>query len=80
MTRGMLFGFALLIGCSGGDRPRERRAVHGDTALRAAARPESGDGSARADSALRRDSTAARDTTLAQDPPCFASHFGLPCQ
>ena len=80
MTRGILFGLLLMVACTQGDRVDERRGSPRDSVARTAARPASRDSAAQADSGRRRDTAALREAALPEDPPCFASHFGLPCQ
>ena len=59
----------LLLVVALGRRRAERRA---EASTRVATGP--------ADSLARRDSAAKADSVPAYDPPCFASHLGLPCQ
>jgi hypothetical protein len=80
MTRGIICVFVLMVGCDRGDRVDERRGIEGDSAARAAAQPARSDSAARADSGGRRDTAAIVERAPAEDPPCFASHLGLPCQ
>lgn len=80
MTRNIVFGLVLMVGCGRGDRPAERRAVSEDSSSRATTQPAHVDSAARADSSGRRDTAAVGATVPANDPPCFASHLGLPCQ
>jgi hypothetical protein len=79
MTRGIIC-LVLMVGCSRGNRADGGRGVRDDSTARTAARPTMGDTAAQADSGRRRDTAAVRDAALAEDPPCFASHFGLPCR
>ena len=80
MARGIVFGFVLMVGCSRGDRVEGGRGAGGDSTARAAAQPARSDSAARADSGDRRDTAAIVERAPAEDPPCFASHLGLPCQ
>ena len=80
MTRDIVFGLALVVGCVQGNRTDERRAVRDDSTSRAATPPANVNSAARADSIERRDTGALRAAVPANDPPCFASHLGLPCQ
>jgi len=80
MIRGIIFGFVLMVGCSRGDRVAAGRDAGGDSTARAAAQPVRSDSAARADSGGRRDTAAIAEHAPAEDPPCFASHLGLPCQ
>lgn len=77
MTRGIMVGFALMVGCSRGDRVDNRHAAPGDTTARMAAR---GDSAAQRDSGGRQDTAGVSHRAPAADPPCFASHLGLPCR
>ena len=80
MTRCLIVGFALLVGCGQAERVDEGRGSRGDSNARVAARPATGDSAVRGDSGQRRDTAAVGDTALPEEPPCFASHLGLPCQ
>ena len=80
MTRGIICSFVLMVGCSRGDRVDNGRGLERDSAAHAVAQPAGSDSAARADSGGRRDTAAIADRTPAEDPPCFASHLGLPCQ
>ena len=59
----------LILAVTLGRRRAERRA---EASSRVASGP--------ADSLARRDSAAKADSEPEYDPPCFASHLGLPCQ
>jgi hypothetical protein len=79
MTRCVMFIVVLIVGC--GDRERTDTPPHAssDSAGTQAAAAAHRD-SVRADSGRPRDTAALREAALPEDPPCFASHFGLPCQ
>jgi hypothetical protein len=77
MIRGIICALVLIIGCSRGDRVTRQRGVRNDTASQTAVR---GDTAMRGDSGSRRDTATVHDAALPEDPPCFASHLGLPCQ
>ena len=80
MARAIMFGLLLMVGCSRGGGGDGRRGTPSDSAPSTTARSTSRDSAARADSGPRRDTAAVRDVALPEDPPCFASHLGLPCQ
>jgi hypothetical protein len=79
MVRPMIVSVVLMIGCRQGDRISDRAGAGRDSAVRTAASPARPD-STRADSGGRRDTAAVQAVAQPADPPCFASHLGLPCQ
>lgn len=72
MSRIVLVLLIAAAGCAG--KPPEQRS--GDSAVAARA----GDSATRARrDSMRRDSLARHRAPAEEDPPCFASHLGLPC-